>query len=218
MNKRKIQAAFAGGCLILAVPALAQAVPDWNVLLKEGNAASARDDYTYAIYKYRKAWLSVPRKELSEPAYKVISDALNEALAKENGGQYRAESIQKLDEMLKNREELGDTDAGWYVRVGQDDALEIFRKREGFDTEISVTDCTTGKLLVSPEKARKLKEDQKGKIDQLLSRMPIIVRKNSPHYEELAQLCGKLKPGENKAISFDLNPFIPRSFKYLSDL
>lgn len=200
---------------MFAMPVLAQAIPEWKVLLKEGNAASASNDYTYAIYKYRKAWLSVPRKELSEPAYKVISDALNEALEKE---QYRAESIQRLDEMLRNREELGNTDAGWYVRVGKDDALEIFRKREGFDTEISVTDCTTGKSLVSPEKAKKLQEDQKRKIDHLLSEMPIIIRKGSPHYEELAQLCGKLKPGEDKSVSFDLNPFIPTSFKYLSDL
>ncbi len=224
-------------CLLILSPSSANTESNlrWQVLLDQANQAILDKDYSYAIYKLRKAWLAVPDENLNSDPYKKIRSSLSDAIAISplaseekvlRGSKY---SMDQLDHRIRNRESNGKDDHSFSVELRSNGDLAF--TRIGLDKPYSGEGvCMTYLNGLSKEEMAKWKagtaERERNNKDwyerhraALKAKMPILITPELPKYKELLALCQPIEPGESKEITnFDFNPFAPVDVQTLSDL
>lgn len=205
----------------------AHASPKWQQLLDAGIKAENEGDASFAIYKMRRAWESVPDKNFSAKPYKNIATALQRAARKSETAKHvlnGTETMEEIDRFVKRREFNGSGDQ-FSVKMRADRALEFNMLR--LDQEPSVSIC--GNILTDIKTDQQKKDFAKWVENsnaaqrrwqaEMKSKMPIVFKPDSPRYLELLALCQPIKPGELKSeTGFDLSPFIAKEFKGTPDL
>jgi len=184
----------------------------WQKYLEEGRSAIKANDPSYAVYKLRLAWNSVPNKNTQ--AYQELRTVLIQALAQ--NGENLDDSIEDLDHRVKQREKNAVV-GGFAVELAKDGSLNLFADDALYSPTAGY--CGTGSL--ESTETEKLAEAAKAQADKqklLLAKMPLQIKPGTDKYRELMALCKPLKQGERKEIHFDLNPFLPREFQTSEDL
>lgn len=202
------------------VPAYSQKSTNWKDLLAQANAAIENNDYSYAIYKLRKAWLAVPDKDLNSSPYKNIRTRLAIAFDKSprlgGGKDLRKEgySMQQLDKRIRSRESFVSGDS-YSVKLRENGDLEF--TLNGLDSKDPEPVC--GNVKMTSKQAIEWKNQTLRGRKSLASRMPIVIQKSSPRYEEVFSLSQPLVLGQAKPnCGFDFSPFAPEGLKALEDL
>lgn len=217
--------------VVVYTPSLGVEVKNWQQLLHESRLALKHDDSSYALYKLRQAWLAVPDQNLQSDAFQKIRKSYADACEKAGFSQkaklirggyfhsgYRKCSMKELDSEI--RKYVDNMPKGEFsVKYSKDRTLNFYANDYLYAPTAGY--CATGSKqndAAQPKALTLLAKEQLKKKKLLMSKMPIIFRPDSKRYNELLSLCEPIKPGEQRKIDFDLNPFISKPFKTNSEI
>jgi hypothetical protein len=194
--------------------------PKWKEFLLQGQKAIEANDYSYAFYKLRKAWLAVPERNLDTYPYREIRASIADAfelspMKKEarviRGTNY---SMAALDKRIKNRDTYGASD-DYSVLLNPNGNLEFTLL--GLDSVGAEPIC--GNAIKKNVADAEWKADTIKRRQNLKAKMPIVIMPNSPRYDEILSLCQPIKSGETKEkAGFDVSPFVAIEYKALHDI
>jgi hypothetical protein len=186
--------------------------------LKQQSEQLRNSDPIYALFKLQQAWDLLAKKS-PESASKELRHDLALTYGKLNP---QAElNCSKLTEgqlqaHMKNSRNL-DQWQTWKISK-KNGALYLSAPESILDER---SGCLSGMISAEeeakkdPQKRKELDEyyaRENAKVKEKVALLPVVISTTNEKYQDLLALSGPLKDGENKAVTFDINAFVPKQF------
>lgn len=193
---------------------------DWSSLYAEARTALTHNEPTYALYKLRQAWLAVGNFNLDSRPYRKIRWLMEKAYKQlslcKQASDCKANpvSIDRniVDLCIDGISGLSD----WTVELRSDGSLAITGKLPNGAVTVCMFGWDQGHTFSAEENEKILagaREAQQTQ-DKLRAKLPLTFKPGTQHYSEILKLSSPIQPGQVKAITFDLNPFVPQEFRH----
>lgn len=189
--------------------ALCATTQNWQQLLNESKTALADGENGFACFKLKQAWQAVGDPTFTNPAYKTIYKELSNILVEQDNF-----TVWKtIDATFKKRETALENEwRNWKIIKTADGSFLISPSQQAFPEGCGQWVASINQAN-GPEQLKPLREFTK-----LLSLPPIRIQPDSPKYSDMDLLCKGIKKGESKQVDFDLAPFVPAKYLFLSPI
>ncbi len=203
-------------CLIFSTSAFAETA-NWQKLRSEAQQFR-KSDPVYSLFKLRQAW-RILAAESTEKAFKELREDIALSYGELNPVAEKVCLAFNQDQFQMHWDNS--------VNVDQWQTWKIYKKKDALYLTVTAPEialderagCLSG--MISAEEAA-AKDPQKrkdldayyahenAKLKEKLALLPVVIPSQNEKYQDLLALASPLKDGENKPVSFDLNPFLPR--------
>lgn len=189
---------------------------EWQQL-KTQSEQLRNSDPIYALFKLQRAWELLARKSPAT-ASKELRNDLAITYGKLNPSS-EASCLKLTDKQLQTHMKKSRNLIAFQ-------AWQISKKSDAlYLTSPETSSCLSGRAIAEeaagkdPQKKKEVDEfyeRQNAEFKERAALLPVVISAQNKKYQDLIALSGSLKDGQTKAVTFDINAFVPEQFRRIN--